>query len=177
MASVAQRIIAARQGGDVLRHHTYHTLKPETVSQHTFNMINLLVMLHPEPSTNLIKACLWHDVAEAYTGDIPSPAKKAFPELKQASLHAEDIINEKLGFTVTLSESESDWLHGIDKLDYLMWLTEQPGTEAVQQKFSGIIKRIMEDEKVPAEIRTFAEGYIRFWSGKRMDATDIIAMK
>lgn len=151
-----QQIIAMREGGGVKRHHTYKVMGEDTVGNHTFNMLNLLLALHPEPSGNLIKAVLWHDIAERFVGDTPSPVKKAFPAIKKALKDAEGIIDEKLGIKVELSKEDDAWLHGVDKVEYYLWLHEQPQTLTIQAKIKNSIERIKEDDTMPQAVKDFA---------------------
>lgn len=76
---------ACRKGGNVKRFHTHSSIIGEqTVAQHTFNMMTLCMALHPKPSRYLLFAILTHDLGEAATGDVPSPAKWANDALRTA---------------------------------------------------------------------------------------------
>jgi hypothetical protein len=154
-----QKILAMREGGSVKRHHTYKIMGEDTVGNHTFNMLNLLLTLHPAPSSNLIKAVLWHDIAERFTGDVPSPAKKSLA-IKEALLQAEDSVNEKLGIKVDLSENEQSWLHGVDKLEYFLFLHEQPQTPTIMAKLASSLQRIISDKSLPDEVKKIAANYV-----------------
>lgn len=151
-----QQIIAMREGGGVKRHHTYKISGEDTVGNHTFNMLNLLLALNPEPSGNLIKAVLWHDIAERFVGDTPSPVKKAYPAIKAALKQAESDIDDKLGIKVQLSKEEDAWLHGVDKVEYYLWLHEQPQTPTIQAKISSSLQRIKDDDVMPPVVKDFA---------------------
>lgn len=74
------RIMSARQGGAVNRYHTTRLIMPETVGQHTFNMVQLaMILTEGQMSVSLFQAMLCHDLGEFVTGDIPSPVKKMLP--------------------------------------------------------------------------------------------------
>lgn len=98
---VRERLLAVWKGGQVKRFHTWPTIQTETVGHHSFMVAHLCDMLCDAPRFSLIIAALCHDLAEAVTGDIPSPVKRRINVKK---------IEEKylvpLNLTVGLSESE-----------------------------------------------------------------------
>lgn len=65
-------------GGEVNRYHTMLTLQRETVGHHSHATACLVLLLNPEASREVLIAALFHDLAEQYTGDIPSPAKREY---------------------------------------------------------------------------------------------------
>ena len=65
-------------GAEVVRYHTVTTLQRETVGHHSHGVACLVLLLEPEASSRLLRAALLHDLAEQYTGDIPSPAKREY---------------------------------------------------------------------------------------------------
>ena len=65
-------------GSEVVRYHTIHTLQRETVGHHSHGVAMLCAIIDPDCSANLLKAALLHDLAEHETGDLPSPAKRAY---------------------------------------------------------------------------------------------------
>lgn len=76
------QVRAARESGAVRRAHIMHTLRHYDIAQHCYNMTAMLMLLHPEPSLTLIKAVMFHDVAERWTGDIPHTAKTSSAGLR-----------------------------------------------------------------------------------------------
>ena len=72
---INRRVLAAREGGNVLRCHTVPHHGQYSVGKHSYDALSLLLLLHPNPSMNLVKATLWHDCAERFVGDMPAPAK------------------------------------------------------------------------------------------------------
>ena len=73
-----------RKGLRVKRFHTETVLREDTVGHHSANVAALILWLYePElPPAELLKACILHDVAEYYTGDVPAHTKWEYPELK-----------------------------------------------------------------------------------------------
>ncbi len=65
-------------GSEVSRYHTMLTIQKETVGHHSHGVACLVLVLEPQASRSLLIAALYHDLAEQYTGDIPSPAKRQY---------------------------------------------------------------------------------------------------
>ena len=65
-------------GADVSRYHTVFTFNNETVGHHSHGVAMMVLMMKPDASASLLKAALYHDLAEQVVGDIPSPAKRQF---------------------------------------------------------------------------------------------------
>jgi hypothetical protein len=76
---------------------------------------------HPLIYSDLLRAALYHDAAEAVLGDMPSPAKERFPALAAAYEKAELAVLIEMGHTWNLTRLESDMLCLCDKLDALLW--------------------------------------------------------
>ena len=65
-------------GSEVVRCHTFPTLRPQTVGQHSFAVAWWCAeLMDGAPSVDLLMAALAHDLPEAKFGDIPAPAKRA----------------------------------------------------------------------------------------------------
>lgn len=121
-----ERIRFLREAAAVTRCHTFGAPDPaQTVGLHSHNALNLLLVLHPEPSLNLIKAVQWHDAPERYTGDIAAPAKWASEKLTDAIFEIEMQIHEYFGTAVELAQDELLWLFTVDKLDLLLMAQER----------------------------------------------------
>ena len=67
------------RGAEVKRFHTTHTLVSETVGHHSHGVAALCCLIYGlQVTANVLKAAALHDLAEHVTGDIPSPAKRAY---------------------------------------------------------------------------------------------------
>lgn len=88
-------------GSKVKRYHTVETLKEETVGHHSHGVAMLCIFLAGEPSAELLKAALLHDLAEHQLGDIPSPAKRAYGIGEQVS-HLEDQLMQSVGLPMPI---------------------------------------------------------------------------
>lgn len=121
-------IKVARAAGNVKRYHTHELLKEEKVGQHTFNMLNILMIVTDRNlSRNLMMAALVHDMGEYETGDIPSPIKKLNPGLREQLNELEDraMRAAHVGFYPELSEWEYKLLKFADNLDGLLKVTDE----------------------------------------------------
>ena len=76
VCGTTDRFTLLLRGGDVLRYHAEgRHLQPQSVAEHTWRMLVILLHLWPNSSKELILAVLYHDVAECYTGDFPRNSK------------------------------------------------------------------------------------------------------
>jgi len=124
--TITERIRFLREGGEVLRCHTHGSPDPTyNVARHTFNVVNLLLMLHPDPSVEMIKAAMWHDAPERMTGDIPAVTKWESPELTEALRHLENRIMAHYGLETFLDDNEQMWVKCCDRLELYLWASEQ----------------------------------------------------
>lgn len=121
--SLAQRLQFIYKGGLTTRYHTQLTIKKQDVAAHSFGVAWLVVMLYPDASRELILAALAHDLAEHRVGDVPSPAKQSYPDLKKAVNAAEhDILRiECFGHVDLLTPYERSVLRVADMLDGMMF--------------------------------------------------------
>lgn len=76
----------------------------------------------PEASKDLIICALLHDQSEYLTGDIPAPAKQAYPDFLKALRLAEKHANDTMGIGFNLSPKEVKKLDFADKLDAYLWM-------------------------------------------------------
>lgn len=119
------RILQAREAGDIIRFHTARVIRPETVGQHSFNVVNLILILTDgEASKSLILAALMHDMGEIATGDIPAPVKRLFTgdtlsEVRSMEDKAVQSMHPYLS-GVDLSPEDEALLELCDRLDGLL---------------------------------------------------------
>lgn len=127
------RIAATREAGTVRRCHIVPHHGQYNIAQHSYGAASLLLLLHPCPSRELVKAVLWHDVGERWLGDMPAPAKWDNPELGRVYEEAEQKLLERLGLAQKLTDEELNWLKAVDTLDLWLWCREEEalGNEAV----------------------------------------------
>lgn len=84
-----KRVKRGRVAGMVRRYHTMTMAHPEDVAQHSFNVMNLLmIMTDGQASRNLMVYALMHDQGEWMTGDTPSTVKRSMGAELKAKLDA-----------------------------------------------------------------------------------------
>lgn len=175
----------ARAGGGVRRYHTYRVVCEDTVASHSWGVAVVLDMLYAgQAPAKLLRAALYHDVAEHVFGDIPSPAKRAFnsDELRKQE---DKLMVEHSMFTV-LSDWERFVLKVADILDGLIYCTEErergnATLVSVWNTYHGYAKQKLDVEWKefehlidPTEFRLFGErvGYITGIIWARMEVAN-----
>ncbi len=114
------KVFLLRRGGGVLRFHTEPSFRKETVAEHSFGVALILCEIAPEGALRvpLLRAALYHDIAEQTTGDVPAPVKWANPDLSAWFEKRENRFRSQLGLdSVQLTRVEWDYLHMADTLD------------------------------------------------------------
>lgn len=114
-----------RKGGNVTRYHTHPTLTNQQVNSHSFNVALILLHLNPSSSFNLIKAAMFHDLAEQDTGDSPAHAKWRNPMVYGLLAGLETDIMAEHGIKVALTPDEENWLKLADTLEYCLYSLEE----------------------------------------------------
>jgi 5'-deoxynucleotidase YfbR-like HD superfamily hydrolase len=119
------RVTYLREASNVERAHTLPHHGSYTVGKHSYDAVMLLLALNPSASPELIKAVLYHDLGERFTGDVPTPAKHADGEMARRLDQAEAKARDFLALGVTLTADERVWLHAVDKVELLLWCKDQ----------------------------------------------------
>lgn len=73
-----------RSAGKVTRYHTWERVRDQSVGEHTWQVMRILLAIHPHASPELMRHAMFHDVGERAVGDVPYPVKRENPELKVA---------------------------------------------------------------------------------------------
>lgn len=159
------QVKATREAGAVRRCHIVPHHGQYNIAQHSYGAVSLLLLLHPDPSLNLIKAVQWHDVGERWLGDMPAPAKWSNPELGRVYEAAEARVLKALDLLPDLTRDEGRWLRAVDILDLLLWCREEAalGNTAVSRMLRSCVDamdRAAEAGTLPEPVRAFyqAEG-------------------
>ena len=116
-----------RLGGSVRRYHTQQVHNFQNVAAHSWGVACILLDIVPnsELSVGLLRAALYHDVAEYDTGDTPAQAKWASPDLKTALDAFEARVEKEFDLGVDLSPSEKVWLKIADMMELLWYVLEE----------------------------------------------------
>lgn len=120
-------LLEYRESSAVKRLHTVRTIRTQTVGEHSHGVAVLVMLVEPECSAMLLKAALTHDFAERASGDIPSTAKWAYPDLAKAVNAIEEQYERRKGLRWPLTEHEALVLRFCDYLELLMWSYEERG--------------------------------------------------
>lgn len=89
---------AVLRTGATIRYHAQPEIPVQTVAEHAWGVAALLVRWFKEDLTvNMLAAAIVHDSGECDVGDIPSPTKKKFPELRKELAKLEHAKMAKLG--------------------------------------------------------------------------------
>lgn len=126
--TIGEKAEFLRAGGYTRRYHGWRTLMDDPVGIHSFNVVNILLLIRPNASRELIIACIRHDGAEWVTGDPPSTAKRAVPGLKEAMDGYERATWLGAGFsapTADLTAKEKLELKLADYLDGMMYCAQE----------------------------------------------------
>jgi 5'-deoxynucleotidase YfbR-like HD superfamily hydrolase len=115
--------------GDVNRWHAHPNPKlrdaGDTIHKHSLRCCLLLMRLNPDFTRDMLAACIMHDAAETFTGDVPWGAKQGF-DFAAALESEEDDANEVLEAHIA-EPHEHDWIKFVDRLDaYLFVLQNAP---------------------------------------------------
>lgn len=117
-------IVNIYESGRTVRYHCNPDFSGfgQTVADHTWGCLALLLALHPNPSLNLIKAVTYHDSGERWCGDIPYPFKVENPEAWAKFDHFEKEKAAQMGIPqVELTSEEKEWLEAVDKYEAVLF--------------------------------------------------------
>ncbi len=113
-----------RAGGAVRRYHTRTTIGHQTVAEHSWGVAAILLHIC-EPSAELLRAALYHDVAEYDTGDVPAQAKRSSLTLAASLSELERDIEASLQIAPACTLEELKLLQIADLLELLWYCLEQ----------------------------------------------------
>lgn len=159
------QILYLRAAGYVKRWHTAPIIGSQTDAEHSAQALNLLFHLHPNPSTKLIKAVLYHDSAELVCGDMPAPIRKNNKKLAEAYEEAElnffSQFDGVFNVLVTLTVNEKEWLKAIDTLELVLFCDDQilMGNKNLIPVKSRALDYLQNWIGTPAEVINFLSNY------------------
>lgn len=159
--SKVERLLMFREAGNVERAHCIPHHRSYTNGKHTYDMLLLLDVLYPGvPRLELVRAILYHDTHERWTGDIPGPVRTRLPDLYRSKVRAVDKIEERLRLPGVndLTADETRWLVSLDSLEFLLWCEDQMamGNANVGPSHDGTRRWFAKNmDTLPDEIRKF----------------------
>jgi len=159
--------------GYTKRWHTLPQINSTNVAEHSGQAVSLLLLLHPNPSMNLVKSMLWHDSSERVAGDVPAPVRRAHPDFAKMYEFVEygvmaDNHPSAMRAMHVLTEDEQRWLKAIDVLELVMHCTDQMmlgNTHAaiVRERGLGYLRR----QPAPDMVLEFVDHYMSKPGGPR----------
>lgn len=147
---------AQLEGGRVKRCHTVDYIGHYDNAQHSFNMLLIYCALHPNPQRDTMRAIMYHDLAERYTGDLPAPSLLEFPDLRDGIKGVEAHCRAAMGVSFELSPNEQNWVNCIDKIEHWLWANRQllMGNTLVEAHVRKL-DEILGNLPMPNELRDF----------------------
>jgi 5'-deoxynucleotidase YfbR-like HD superfamily hydrolase len=134
------------RAGGTQRYHTNaaEMLKTQDVAQHVYGVMWLVTsIMFNRPSAALLLAALAHDAGERWTGDVPSPAKRRIPGVKEAfdAAEIEEVAVHCDFLTPKLTETEAAVLDLADALDgaFLCAKEATMGNRLIRKTFANFI--------------------------------------
>ncbi len=141
-----------------------NTSRQQTIAEHSFNVAIIASRLgalfdwngrfHHTESLNLIMWSLYHDIVEIYTGDMPTPFKRALEKHGANILAAEEEFSKGYGGWSRDAEGKT---HGMivkfaDLLEAIWFLKDHGIGEHAKQVLSGLYDNLYEmTDKYEAE--------------------------
>lgn len=139
------RVMELRKGAHVRRYHTERLIGHQSNAEHSHGVAMLFIQFYPHlANSNAIMACLFHDLPEGLVGDMPAPAKWAFPNLYEEYHKAEQERASYLGIRVGLNESEKEAVYNCDLLEAFVFVYEQIklGNRMLPHAYSSLYSRL-----------------------------------
>lgn len=116
--------IDPRIAGQVTRYHTWPRHRDQSVGEHSWQIIRILLTLWPAAPRKMLVHATFHDANEM-VGDIPYPGKKRRPELKKlmSELEAMNAQDMRAKWSIPPYPVLNEYEQGVFKLcEYLeMW--------------------------------------------------------
>lgn len=162
------RVLHLREAGNVERCHTLPHHGSYSVGKHCYDMLALLLVLHPEPPTKLLRAVIYHDAHERWIGDIPGALKYLSPALAKYLDQQKEQIDHIVGYTwaiAPLSIEETRWLKAVDRIEFFLWCSEQVdamGNKHITGRLTAIKNQLREmysSGQLPQECMYFLDMY------------------
>lgn len=136
-----------------------------TNGKHCYDMAVLLFQLYPgKPPVDLVEAILYHDAHERTVGDLPAPAKWAWPKMTKEYEEAARQVDDRLRIKKThlLSGLGLQWLKALDGFEFYLWcLDEQAMGNRNAENCLGQIEAHLDTMTMPEEVREVYDEYKR----------------
>jgi 5'-deoxynucleotidase YfbR-like HD superfamily hydrolase len=162
MSKLTEQIKFVYNGGRPQRFHTHDTLLRQNVAEHSFYVTALATILYNDELplldfATLIRACLFHDVAEHVVGDLPSPTKRQSDVLKKTIDEFEYQALSRQNLYIPLPSVLKRKLKICDNLDGLMFCVREKamGNRRMRVVFYNYYKYLVEQRLEGKEMEVF----------------------
>jgi len=161
VCGTADRLALLLSGGKVHRYH--QDGQPQSVSEHTWRMLVILLHFWPLANRSMILAALYHDVAERYTGDIPNPVKRHSPQVAEVVKQMERDFHEHLHISTTseLTVEDQARVSCADYLELCITCKERHGRRARQIYERGVYLVLEHAKALPLDEQEEIVGFVR----------------
>lgn len=125
----APRVATLVKAGQVQRFHAEPRVPAQSVGEHTYGVTIIAEWINLDASVDFLKACLYHDAPELFTGDIPFTAKRGCLSKLCKALEEveEEIFTEWLLPNPQLNHRENAILKLADMLEGLRYVKYHEG--------------------------------------------------
>lgn len=121
-----EQIVAAHSWGVAAFILTFHDGNPSANTEFRNDAGQTVIL--PGPSPRLVRAAILHDSHERWSGDNPSPARRAMPSLQQGEDEAQErfwLWSQEDHPEAVLTPEELVWLRLGDMVDAWWWCLQQ----------------------------------------------------
>lgn len=154
-------VLMTRAGGAVKRCHTMMVHGEYNVAAHSFGVAQLIIAFEGgHPSLDLLKATLFHDLAEQVVGDVPAPVKWDYGD-RYAQVEVD--FNLANNLAMPLKPQEVALLRWADMFEFMLWCTEQyrMGNSHARGLFDRVAVRLRPDlDSMPERVRKIYLGVL-----------------
>jgi 5'-deoxynucleotidase YfbR-like HD superfamily hydrolase len=115
-----------RLAGEITRYHTWPRVREQSIGEHSWQLARIVQTVWPWCPKHVLVYCIFHDLGEMGTGDVPFPIKRDNPDLKRVmdTLEQETILNMFEFWGMENNKAITDDEKRIVKLCELLEMTE-----------------------------------------------------
>lgn len=158
-----------RRAGLVRRYHAQPHLVPQSVGEHTWQLLRIITTIWPDVPRSVILYVIYHDIAEGCTGDIPYTVKLAYPEIKKHVDTVEDhaITNMRRSWEVPQfrepSSEEKAFVKACELVEFAeySWNELMMGNKYIEVVLQRVIPRIEQTQLMPTFLNTRFHEYFK----------------
>lgn len=119
----------------------------DLVCAHQGRCGQLVIMLWPDHSIELLRAAVTHDAAEIMVGDLSGPFKASGEEVVQKHAQLEDSVLRAMGFAQDLTDLDRERLRFVDQLDAYLFVQLHCPQEVTRNGWTKVGDWLLESAK------------------------------